>query len=53
MVPEDVVLNPLGAAAYFLEEAVRHGAVLLQHQPSFRPATARCGWAMVPSCIAA
>ena len=33
LVPEDVVLSPPAAAAYFLEEAVRHGAVLLQHQP--------------------
>jgi D-hydroxyproline dehydrogenase subunit beta len=33
LVPEDVVLSPPAAAAYFLDEAVRHGAVLLQHQP--------------------
>ena len=32
LVPEDGVLNPPAAAAYFLEEAVRHGAVLLQRQ---------------------
>jgi glycine/D-amino acid oxidase-like deaminating enzyme len=32
LVPEDVVLSPPAAAAYFLDEAVRHGAVLLQHQ---------------------
>jgi len=30
LVPEDVVLDPPEAAAYFLEDAVRHGAVLLQ-----------------------
>ncbi len=33
LVPEDVVLSPPAAGAYFLEEAVRRGAVLLQHQP--------------------
>ena len=33
LVPEDVVLDPPAAAAYFLEDAVRHGAVLLQRQP--------------------
>jgi D-hydroxyproline dehydrogenase subunit beta len=33
LVPEDVVLSPPAAAAYFLEETVRHGAALLQHQP--------------------
>jgi glycine/D-amino acid oxidase-like deaminating enzyme len=33
LVPEDVVLYPPAAAAYFLEEAARHGATLLQHQP--------------------
>lgn len=32
LVPEDVVISPPAAAAYFLEEAVRYGAVLLQHQ---------------------
>jgi glycine/D-amino acid oxidase-like deaminating enzyme len=32
LVPEDVVLYPPAAAAYFLEDAVRHGALLL-HQP--------------------
>ena len=31
--PEDAVIYPPAAAAYFLEEAVRHGAVLLQRQP--------------------
>ncbi len=33
LVPDDVVVNPPAAAAYFLQEAVRLGAVLLQHQP--------------------
>ena len=33
LVPEDVVLSPPAAAAYFLEEAAKHGAVLLQNQP--------------------
>ena len=33
LVPEDVVLCPPAAAAYFLDEAVKHGAVLLRHQP--------------------
>ena len=33
LVPEDVVICPPAAAAYFLEDAVKHGAVLLQHQP--------------------
>jgi glycine/D-amino acid oxidase-like deaminating enzyme len=32
LVPEDVVINPPAAAAYFLQEAVRRGAALLQHQ---------------------
>jgi glycine/D-amino acid oxidase-like deaminating enzyme len=32
LVPEDVIIYPPAAAAYFLEDAVRHGAVLLQHQ---------------------
>lgn len=32
LVPEDFVLDPPAAAAYFLEDAVRHGAVLLQRQ---------------------
>jgi D-hydroxyproline dehydrogenase subunit beta len=33
LVLEDVVLYPPAAAAHFLEEAVKHGAVLLQRQP--------------------
>ena len=33
LVPEDAVIYPPAAAAYFLQEAVRHGAVLLQRQP--------------------
>ena len=33
LVPEDVVIYPPAAAAYFLQEAVRHGAVLLQRRP--------------------
>ena len=32
LVPEDAVILPPAAAGYFLEEAVRHGAVLLQRQ---------------------
>jgi D-hydroxyproline dehydrogenase subunit beta len=33
LVPEDGVVLPPAAAGYFLEEAVRHDAALLQHQP--------------------
>jgi D-hydroxyproline dehydrogenase subunit beta len=33
LVPGDAVICPLAAAAYFLQEALRHGAVLLQRQP--------------------
>jgi len=33
LVPEDVILSPPAAAYCFLEEAVRHGTVLLQRQP--------------------
>jgi len=36
LVPEDVVLYPPAAASYFLDDAVRHGAVLLQYQPVAR-----------------
>ncbi len=36
LVPEDAVILPPAAAGYFLDEAVRHGAVLLQHQPVVR-----------------
>jgi D-hydroxyproline dehydrogenase subunit beta len=32
LVPEDAVIRPPAAAAYFLEDATRHGAVLLQRQ---------------------
>ncbi len=32
LVPEDAVLDPPAAAGYFLEDAVRHGAVLMQRQ---------------------
>jgi len=32
LVPEDAVISPPAAAACFLDEAVRHGAVLLQNQ---------------------
>jgi D-hydroxyproline dehydrogenase subunit beta len=33
LVSEDAVISPPAAAAYFLQEAVRHSAVLLQHRP--------------------
>ncbi len=33
LVPEDAVIYPPAAAAFFLHEAVSHGAVLLQHRP--------------------
>ncbi len=36
LVPEDVIISPQAAAAHFLEEAVQHNAVLLDHQPVVR-----------------
>ena len=36
IVPEDAVILPPAAAGYFLDEAMRHGAVLRQRQPVVR-----------------
>jgi glycine/D-amino acid oxidase-like deaminating enzyme len=52
LVPDDAVLPPPVAAGYFLQEAVKHGAVLLQRQAVIEPAREWCNWATAPNCIA-